>query len=204
MSDSVKVLKEMKQIALIETDGAGHFIKETKERRRIVKKRNRALDEALLALEQRDCVSHYEPKKYCQTCIDFAFKEGKEKGRKKGVLEELARHNETIDKCLSLVIDDLEPVSLEEIMDSKDCFVCDVCDNETASCLNLCPDCNNREQGALDRTNKIISIINSMIDVKNDSLAEALVYEKIIKEIKELEGERFKSNKTMNSFEEEL
>ena len=31
-----------------------------------------------------------------------------------------------------------------------DWFICDVCGTETAACLTLCPDCNNRKQGALD------------------------------------------------------
>lgn len=61
-------------------------------------------------------------------------------------------------------------------------FVCDVCGEETASCLSLCPDCNDRKQGALEelkRLYKSFSIFHA------ENCAELKLIEKRIKELEE-------------------
>ena len=52
------------------------------------------IKEAIVALQQKDCVSHWQPKEYCRQCIEFAFEDGEREGRKKGALEELKRIEE--------------------------------------------------------------------------------------------------------------
>ena len=58
-------------------------------------------------------------------------------------------------------------------------WVCDVCNKETAACLSLCPECNNRIQGALQELKELRVLI--------DSVDYTLIKEHIEKRIKELE-----------------
>ena len=61
-------------------------------------------------------------------------------------------------------------------------FVCDDCGSETASCLTLCPDCDDRKLGALEELEKLQ---NSFISLNE----ETWIY--LIKRIKKLEeGEK--------------
>lgn len=63
-------------------------------------------------------------------------------------------------------------------------WVCDVCDRETASCLSLCPDCNDRKQGALEELKKIYKDIDVLwsrvnLDLMTASKIKDILYNRI-------------------------
>ena len=51
-----------------------------------------------------------------------------------------------------------------KVIDGNEGFVCDVCEQETAACLSLCPDCleKERKQGALEVQSKELVFLNKL------------------------------------------
>jgi len=83
------------------------------------------------------------------------------------------------------VCDNLEPVSIDEIMDSREFNICDVCGNETAACLILCPDCNEQIEGAL----KELELMNDFLEVYGYKTLELTEMKSYVKSrIKKLKG----------------
>jgi len=60
--------------------------------------------------------------------------------------------------------------------------VCDVCNKETVACLILCPDCNEKKQGALKELYSLLYYCDKA------QVDEKAIKRKINKRIKELEG----------------
>jgi hypothetical protein len=54
--------------------------------------------------------------------------------------------------------------------------ICDVCGEETAACLTLCPDCNNIIRGKLKAYKKVLKLLNKVDE------PETIYYREIIKE----------------------
>ena len=67
-------------------------------------------------------------------------------------------------------------------------FCCDSCGSETASCLTLCPECNERKQGALEELECVLNILETWEKIRQiNPIIIDLIKDRIENTKKELE-----------------